>query len=250
VDQEIICERRGPVLVVSFNRPRTLNSFREETYARLRTVLDDFNADRALRALVLTGVGRAFSSGHDLGEAQRDSVADSGEQERRLEELQDITRLLLASPKPTVAAINGPAVGFGAEITLACDVRLVDPSAYFMFPELARGLYFTNAALELLPRLVGPTRAALLLLTGERMLAEPAVASGLASRLTPPGAVLAEALTLATTLCELPPAALAATLAALRARGAEAVNHALRLEVQTVLKLFGDGAGAGHVRQV
>ena len=96
-------------------------------------------------------------------------------------------------PKLLIAAINGPAVGFGAELTLACDVRFASADAYLMFPELARGLYFTNATLELLPAFAGSAQACDLLLSGKRWSAEEALAAGFVSRVLTGSELLPEA---------------------------------------------------------
>lgn len=242
-EPEVLVVRHEQAVVLRFNRPQTLNAFRNSMYVALLSHLEDVRRDCGHHALILTGTGRAFSSGHDLREAAVVEKLDAGERKERVDLLQDITRLLRSLPGPTIAAINGPAVGFGAEVTFACDFRLADPSAYFLFPELSNGLFFTNGTLELLPRLVGSTRAAMLLLGGERLTAEAALNAGLVSRVTPAGAVLEVAIELATSLATYAPTALEATLLALRTRGAAALEKALRTEAELTLALI-DGVSA------
>jgi len=137
---------------------------------------------RAVEGAHFTGAGRAFCSGQDLDEAREAQSLSANELRARLELLQQITRRMRSIPKLLIAAINGPAVGFGVELTLACDARFASADAYFMFPELARGLYFTNATLELLPAFAGNAQACDLLLSGKRWSADEALAAGFVSR--------------------------------------------------------------------
>jgi len=150
-----------------------------------------------------------------------------------------------ALPKVLIAAVNGPAVGFGAELTLACDIRFASTDAYFMFPELSHGLYFTNATLELLPAFAGSAQACDLLLSGRRWLAAEAFAAGFVSRLLPDGNLLPEAKRFAAQIAACPIEAVASTLSFIRARHSAAVDAALAHEVDTLLQL---SAGAPSVQ--
>ncbi len=176
----------GAVAVITINRPHVLNAFRQQTFAELRAALSGAADDPGVRVVVLTGRGRAFSAGEDLSETA-DQFADKSDAELAsvLADLQDLTRQVMNHPKIVVAAVNGIAVGFGAELAIACDARIAAQSAEFAFMEVRRGLYPTNGVLYLLPRLIGHGRALDLFLTGDRMDAPTAYGAGLVSRVVP-----------------------------------------------------------------
>jgi enoyl-CoA hydratase/carnithine racemase len=180
---DIELEKRDGVAIAWLNRPRVLNAFRGLTFDRLHQVLDQVAADEGVHALVLTGRGRAFCAGEDLGEmgvsAARGFTVRGAL--RELDRLQKLTRKLADYAKPVIAAVNGPAVGLGAELPLACDIRLAAAAAYFWFPEARRGMLQTNGAFHFLPAIVGHGRATEWLLTACRVPAEEALAAGLVS---------------------------------------------------------------------
>jgi enoyl-CoA hydratase/carnithine racemase len=119
-------------------------------------------------------------------------------------DIQGITRLLDRSSLPTIAAINGPAVGFGLELTLACDLRFAADSAYFLLPELSHGLFHTNGTYHCLASCVGPALAADMILTGRRVSAAEALAAGLVSRILASDALVPTALETAMKVAALP----------------------------------------------
>jgi len=166
--EDINLKTEGAVAIAEINRPKCLNAFRKQTFLELAGVLEQTASANSIRVLIITGTGRAFSSGKDLNEVDADHAApDVGASNRaELEQLQEITRRMLAHPCVLFAAVNGPAVGFGAELSLNCDIRLASQSASFAFIEARRGLFPTNAAHFLLPRLIGQGRAAEMLLSG------------------------------------------------------------------------------------
>jgi enoyl-CoA hydratase/carnithine racemase len=174
--------RRDGVVFATYNRPEALNAFRNQTYAELHQILLDFTKDDASKVLILSGRGRAFSAGHDLKELSGSDLGDLEELNRHLQKTQEITRLLYQSNKPSIAAINGLAVGVGIEIALACTVRIAVEESYFQFTEVKRGLFQTNGAMYLLPRIVGLGRAAQMLLTGDKISANDALMAGLITR--------------------------------------------------------------------
>ena len=183
------------VAVTWFERPDRLNAFRLATFQMLHEALDQVGADDGVRAVVLTGRGRGFCAGEDLDEM--DGGASRGFSVRAaradLTRLQNLTRKLLSFPKPVVAAINGPAVGLGAELPLACRLRIAAPEAYFYFPEARRGMLETNGTFHFLPRLVGLGRAAEWLLTARKIPAGEAFAAGLVDAVAAPGLVVEQA---------------------------------------------------------
>jgi enoyl-CoA hydratase/carnithine racemase len=166
----IVYALQDGVATIRFNRPARLNALRSVDILRLRSLLEAIASDTEVRVVVLTGTGRAFSSGEDLNELAAHLDGDGAaavDHHEHLERFQDLTRLLLALPQPTIAALNGVAVGVGAELALACDLRMAAHSARVGFPEVTRGLLGTNGVFALLPRAVGSSAAAHLLLSGE-----------------------------------------------------------------------------------
>jgi 2-(1,2-epoxy-1,2-dihydrophenyl)acetyl-CoA isomerase len=234
---DLVWEDHGSVALLRFEGSERLNAFSSETYIAFDRELARFAGESQWKVLILTGGGRAFCSGQDLDEAQEVQSLSDKDLRSRLEQLQALTRRLRDLPMLLVAAVNGPAVGFGAEMTLACDVRFASEEAYFMFPELSRGLYFTNATLELLPALAGSSRACELLLAGERWSATEAMAAGFVSRVMPGDQLLPAAHRFAAQAATVRTEALVSTLRFLRRRQATAVETALHYEVETFLQL-------------
>lgn len=193
--EDLAIERRGDTAIVWFERPDRLNAFRLATFQMLHEALDLLARDVGVRGVVLTGRGRGFCAGEDLvemdGGAGRGFTVRSAR--RDLTRVQDLTRKLVSFPKPVVAAINGPAVGLGAELPLACCLRIAAPEAYFYFPEARRGMLETNGAFHFLPRIVGLGRAAEWLLTARKISADEALAAGLVSAVSRPGLVVEQA---------------------------------------------------------
>lgn len=241
------------VLTAVLDRPERLNAVRERTLDELWGVLDDAERRPDVRAVVLTGRGRAFSSGHDLAEfaAQLDAPGTAltdGTARARLDRLQALTRRMLAHPKVLVAALNGVAVGLGAELALACDLRIAGASARIGFVEVTRGLFETNGALWLLPRLVGHGRAADLLLTGDVVDAAEAHRIGLVSRLVPDADLPVAAATLARRVAGGAPTSVALLKRALAATWEADLATVLEREVQGMLTCLASPELAAGVR--
>jgi enoyl-CoA hydratase/carnithine racemase len=201
------------VATVTFDRPERLNALTFEVYADLRDLLDELPHRDDVRVLIITGAGRGFCSGGDVHEIiGRLLEMDSSD-------LLDFTRMAGAviqrmreCPLPIIAAVNGVAAGAGAVIALAADLRLLARSASFAFLFTKVGLAGADmGSAYLLPRVVGFGRATELLLLGERVEAEAAVALGLASRVVEDAELSAEAAKLARQLAEGPTLAYTST---------------------------------------
>lgn len=174
----------GVVATIHLNRPERLNAVDAGLPAALADALRRAAAEGA-RAVVLAGRGRAFCAGHDLKEPP---AVETVEQTRaRLEEIQDVTRLIRRFPGVVVAAVHGYALGAGAEFALSCDVVVAGEDAAFGFPEVGVGLSVTGGISVLLPALVGWARAKELLLLGARVSGSEAAAMGLVARCVPTG---------------------------------------------------------------
>ncbi|MFI6817671.1 enoyl-CoA hydratase/isomerase family protein [Nonomuraea sp. NPDC050328] len=244
---DIVVRRHGTAAVITFDRPEVLNAFRDRTFAELATALDEAERDEAVRVVVLTGNGRAFSAGIDLSET-REHMSGVTEQDmrRRLEGLQDVTRRLVSYRKTVIAAVNGIAVGVGAELAIASDLRIAAEDAEFAFMEVRRGLYPTNGVLFFLPRLVGHGRAADLLLSGDRIGAEQALVAGLVSRAVPAAELMATTLGLAERIGRAAPLPVRLIKRHLRRTWELGLEEVLDLEVEGSLScLRGQDLGEG-----
>lgn len=231
-------ESRGRVGWITLDRPRSLNALSGVMLGELLDLLGRAPERDGVRAVILTGSGRAFSAGIDLYELEATRAGGESEADarRRLERLQEVTRRIVEGPVPVLAALNGAAVGLGAEIAAACDLRIVARGARISFPEARRGLSATNGASFLLPRLVGAGRALDWLLTGREVDAEEAAAAGFASRVVPADELASAALETATAIARAAPGGAAAARRLLRGPEREALEAALRREVEIVLQ--------------
>jgi enoyl-CoA hydratase/carnithine racemase len=201
--ERILFERPAPHLgVIRFNRPDRLNAMDQASMVGLHALLGEVGTDPTLRAVVITGTGRAFSAGADLKELDTQHQADVTVRAARtqLQLFQDITRRMVESPVVFIAAINGLAVGVGAELSLASDIRIGTDATEVMLSEVKRGLFETNGVLHYLPRVVGHGWAARWLLTGERVGAATLLQAGFITELVPADRLPARALELAETI--------------------------------------------------
>lgn len=190
----VVLHHRGPVSVVTLNRPEVRNALSRKMLRALIDGLGEAERREQTGAIVLTGAGPGFCSGDDLSEAAH-TEAEAFDETIVL--LQRVTSTLLDSNKPSIAAINGAAMGGGLELTLACDLRVAAHHAVFACPEVAWGLVCTNGASVLLPAMVGHGRARDMVLTGRSFDAAWALAAGLVSEVLPDGQVLDRAIALA-----------------------------------------------------
>jgi enoyl-CoA hydratase len=177
------------VAVVTLNRPEKLNALTGEMRRDLAATLREYGRGADVRGIVLTGAGRAFCAGEDLNEA---AAQPAGGLLDEVELFHDITRATLESEVPTVAAVNGIAVGGGSEITLCFDTRIGSTAAEYYLPENKLGLTISNASSVLLPRLVG-ARAMRLVLDSPRLDARECLAIGLLDEVVEPGALIGAA---------------------------------------------------------
>ena len=172
-----ICDRVG---VITFDRPEALNALRRDMVLQLGERLSAVEQDGNVRALMLTGAGRAFCAGVDLKETGEDVAAEDQTATREsLRTLQDITRRLMRLPVPTIAALNGLAVGMGSEMSIACDIRVAAPSAYLWFSEAKRSLFQSNGVMYLLPRMIGYSRSLEWMMSARKIDSRELLASGL-----------------------------------------------------------------------
>ncbi|HET8592283.1 MAG TPA: enoyl-CoA hydratase-related protein [Solirubrobacterales bacterium] len=183
--ETIIWEQDGAVGRLTLNRPETLNAWTAEFGGELKQVVEGEAADDSVRAVLITGAGRGFSSGADLKE-QRSGDDGLPDLSVRLKELyHPIITAIREMPKPAVAAVNGPAVGIGCSLALACDLILAAESSYFLLAFVNIGLVPDGGSTAFLPARVGYARAAEMAMLGERVPARQALEWGLVNRVVP-----------------------------------------------------------------
>ena len=227
MESVLLVEREGPVATLIMNRPKTKNALDPELLAALGAGLREVAEDPSVRAVVLAGAGDAFCSGADLKGALGD-LATGSDLGPRITQFHALIRAIVHAPKPFIAAVRGPAVGFGADLALACDLRVLAEDAYIQEKFVAIGLMPDGGGSFWLPRLVGIGRALEYLLLGTRIDAPLAQSLGLANRVVQDE--LAEARALAATLAAGPPLALAAIKSAVRESANSGIDAALERE--------------------
>src|SRR5258706_6058572 len=198
--QEILYDVAGRVAKITLNRPEKLNAFTRRMRDELIDAFARADADDEVRAVIVTGAGRAFCAGADLSGggatfdyAKRD---DAGQEDHR-DGGGRVSLSIFAMKKPVIAAINGPAVGVGATMTLPMGIRIASTAAKFGFVFARRGIVPEACSSWFLPKVVGVSRAAEWLYTGRVFGANEALAGGLVSRVVAPGDLLPAALALA-----------------------------------------------------
>jgi enoyl-CoA hydratase len=178
----VIYSKADGVAWIKLNRPRVLNAMNRQLWLDLQAALADARTDETIKVIVITGEGRAFSTGADLKESKTRSIEDY---RRYLESLQEVSREVIRYEKPTIAAINGYAVGSGYELALACDLRVAAEEAQIGSPEAKVTSSVTGGAFRLLQDLVGPGKARELLFTGEYINGREALRIGLVNKAVP-----------------------------------------------------------------
>jgi enoyl-CoA hydratase/carnithine racemase len=198
--ETVLYDQADGVATITLNRPERLNAVNATMIRELVAALDQADGDDAVRAVIVTGAGRAFCAGADLGGGGGTFAGGPGRTERP-EDHRDggglVTLRIFDMTKPVIAAINGPAVGFGATVTLAMDVRLASSAARMGFVFARRGVVPEAASTWFLTRLVGIAQAAEWTYTGRVFSAEEARAGGLVSRVVAPDELLPTARELA-----------------------------------------------------
>jgi enoyl-CoA hydratase len=198
---------RPDVAVLTMNRPDRLNAMSIELVNELYDALVGAGENNTCRVIVLTGAGRAFSSGLDLKDygvvPNIDGLQVGQIAQRSMRAYSRLVPLIRHLPQPVIAAVNGPAFGGGMCLTLACELRIASSTAVFNATGIVNGLTSTEmAASYLLPRLIGAAHSNDLLLTGRRIDADEAFRMGLVSRLVADGALLDEAMAMAGRICD------------------------------------------------
>lgn len=222
---------RGTVAILTMNRPTKLNALSNELLASIVDALDRIELDPAVRVVVITGEGRAFSAGADIAGFQPHLRA--GPQQAVTQFMRpgrQATRFIETFPKPIIAAVNGLAFGGGCELVESTHIALAADTATFSKAEINIGIMPTFGGTQRLPRNIGRKAAIELILTGRIFDAAEAARLGLVNRVVPNARLLDETLALADVLASKPPLTLAATLGAIHRGMDAAIDDGLAIE--------------------
>ena len=224
----ILFETRGTLAIITLNRPEKFNAFNREMALSLQEKLAECAASEQIRAVYLTGEGKAFCAGQDLSEV----VDKNGPGMQRIlkEHYNPLIRQIASLPKPVVAAVNGAAAGAGANIALACDITVASDTAYFIQAFSRIGLVPDNGGTFYLPRLIGRQKAAALMMLGEKVSAADAEKMGMIYQVFKQKTFKNESLKIAETLAEMPTKALGFTKFLLQASETNTLEQQLSLE--------------------
>ena len=214
------------IATITVNRPDKLNALNDALMAELGRAIDEAVARDDVGGVLLTGAGRAFVAGADIAELAGQSAVEG---KARAERGQRTFRRFETSPKPTIAAVNGFALGGGCELAMACHVRIASDAAKFGQPEVKLGIVPGYGGSQRLPRLVGKGRALQLLLTGEMIDAAEAFRIGLVNRLVPAAELITSARALLATMLAQGPLAIAQCI--------EAVDRGLDMGLDDAIAL-------------
>jgi enoyl-CoA hydratase/carnithine racemase len=203
----------GSIATITLNRPQKLNAVTPEMADAITAQVERCNGDDAIRCVIITGAGeKAFCAGSDIGELDR---YDTAWNFRNRPDYCDAIRSLL---KPTIAAVNGYAFGGGLETAMSCDIRIASDKAQFAAPEIKLGWIGGGGMATFLAHSIGPSNAALMIMTGDPIQASQALAWGLVSEVVPHADLMARSRALATTIAARAP--IAAETAKLNIRAA------------------------------
>lgn len=233
---DVTVERVNRTSIIAINRPEARNALTMPVIRGIRDGLDAAAKDEGIRCIVLTGAGGHFCSGADL----RQNLQDPDMMQKLheyMEEFHGAIKAIVRCPKPTVAMMDGAAVGFGADMAFACDLRVVSTSAYAQEKFVSIGLMPDGGGTFWLPRLVGTARAMQLMLLAEKIDGAKMVELGIAVRAVPPEKLRESTLELAARLEAGPPLAYAAIKAAVY-DGWGSIEDALRRERESQLRLL------------
>jgi len=178
----ILYEKNQGIATIKLNRPKVLNAMSKQLWLDMQAALEDAKSDPNVNVLIITGEGRAFSTGADLKESKTRTLEEYRDY---LVELQEASRKIIRFEKPTIAAINGYALGSGYELALACDIRIAAEEAQIGSPEAKVTSSVTGGAFRLVQNLIGPGKAKELLFTGDYIDGKEAERIGLVNKSVP-----------------------------------------------------------------
>ena len=233
----VTLETVGATRIITLNRPETRNALTREVILGATAAFDAASADEAVRCVVLTGAGGHFCAGADLRQAFVEDPQLLDHLESHIDEFHALVRAIVRCPKPSIAMMDGAAVGFGADLAFACDLRVASRRAYAQEKFVKIGLMPDGGGTFWLPRLVGAARAMRMILLAEKVEAEELRALGVVADVVDPDALRDATLAMAMAIEAGPPLAHAAIKRAVYASWGN-VEDALRREREEQLKLL------------
>lgn len=233
----VLLEKKGPYAVATIHRPEALNALNSQVLADLAELLDTVEADEEIRVLVITGAGeKAFVAGADIGEM---STLTKAEGEAFGKKGNDVFRKLETLPVPTIAAVNGFALGGGCELSMACDIRLASEKAKFGQPEVGLGIIPGFGGTQRMARIIGTGPAMELIYTADTIDAQRALEIGMVNHVVPADQLMDEAMKLAQKICTNAQKAIRASKLAIR-RGIDCdISTAVSYEALAFATCFG-----------
>ena len=226
--ETIAVEKRGPVAVLTINRPDKLNALNSQVHQEGVAALDEFRTDESVRVLVITGAGeKSFIAGADIGEFKGKTPVT----QRATFQERSLFNVIDSFPKPVIAMVNGFCLGGGNELALACDLRVCSPNAKFSQPEINLGIMPGGGGTQRLTRLVGEGRAMEMMLSGDMIDAETAHRFGLINHVYEPDELEARTMELANKIAEKAPIALQLVKEAVKFASRSNLDEGLRREV-------------------
>jgi 2-(1,2-epoxy-1,2-dihydrophenyl)acetyl-CoA isomerase len=245
----ILFSRHDRVGLITLNRPEKLNAFADRMRDELRDIVHEVERDDAIGAVVITGAGRAFCAGADIAYMHDLAArADWDSLEALVQAGAEVVMSIDRLDKPVLAAVNGPAAGGGANLALACDIRIAAASASIGQTFNRIGLMPDWGGTYYLPRLVGLGRALELVLTADMLPAAEALRLGLVNRVVDDGVVVAETLALAARIAAKPRLAVALAKQAVRGAYGATLAECLERERSNQLRLFKTPEALEHMR--
>lgn len=248
-DYGITLEYIDHIAIVRFDREERRNAFNEVMWGELDRIVNELK-DKIPRVIILTGTGhRSFSAGFDVNVdnpqvaelAQIMETRDRAPVEKLIRRIRSSVDRLFAMPVPIIAALNGSAYGGGAELAVRCDMRIMDPDAVICFSEVRLGLMPDWGGAAALPRLIGPARAAEMILTACKVTSHDALSYGLINRISSPGKALDESIDLARMIAANGPHAVRSALEVIRSTSNPSLDQALALEMKKAITLITTG---------
>jgi len=225
--ENVIFEIKDEIAVLTINRPKKMNALNSDTVGEIKDVLKKVKTERKARILIITGSGdKAFVAGADIGEFTEIGIEAGFDFSRNGQEM---TQQLESLGIPTIAAVNGLALGGGCELAMGCTFRIISENAKFGLPELGLGVIPGYGGTQRLARIIGKSRATWLMLTGDMMGAEEALRVGLANLVVKPEDLMDTVFKTAKKICQKAPLAVSYALTA--------VHHGTETDLETGLVL-------------
>lgn len=248
MDYGIDLERRDRIGIITLNRPKRRNAFNAHMLSEMERVTTELKRDLP-RAIVVTGRGEAFSAGFDVNPDNPHvdhlvKAVETHDESHVVDFMKQLRKTMddfIGLPVPIIAAINGKAYGGGAELAVRCDMRVMDPDAVICFSEVRLGLMPDWGGGAALAHLIGPARAADMVLTARQVQSKEAESIGLVNRISQPGKVLEEAISIGEAISKNGPRSVRSALEVIRQSSNQTLDETLALEFERAVSLIASG---------